>query len=185
MNFTIYTSENAPKRSKPLLKSAEKSNGFLPNILGIMAESPAVLEGYLKLSKIVSKSDFSPQEKELAILAVSEENKCGYCAAVHSTALKEQLNTDGEIVNAVLNGEELADPKLNVLVNYIRKAVKNRGHLEEEDIQEFLNAGYSKQNVLEINLIIALMTLSNYTNHLADTPLDEVYQSEKIEFESS
>ncbi|MDR8390024.1 carboxymuconolactone decarboxylase family protein [Aliifodinibius sp. S!AR15-10] len=185
MNFTIYTTENAPKRSKSLLKSAKKSNGFLPNILGVMAESPAVLEGYLKLSKIVSRSDFSPQEKELAILAVSEENKCEYCTAVHSTALKKQLNADEGIVNAVFKGEELANPKLNILVNYVRKAVRSRGHVQEEDIQEFLKAGYSKQNVLEINLIIALMTISNYTNHLADTPLDEVYKSEKIELESA
>lgn len=183
MDFKIYTTENAPDKSKPLLRGAEKANGFLPNILGVMTESPAVLESYLKLNKILSKSDFSPQERELAILAVSVENQCLYCTAVHSTTLKNQLNSDEEIVNAVRKGEELTDPKLNALVRYARKAVKNRGHLSEEDLNEFLDTGYSKRNMLEINLIIALMTISNYTNHLADTLLDEVFQPEKVEFQ--
>lgn len=41
---------------------------------------------------------------------------------------------------------------------------------------------YTKQNVLEVNLIAALKTISNYTNHIADTPLDEPFQAEKVEF---
>jgi len=60
--------------------------------------------------------------------------------------------------------------------------VTSRGFVDEEDLQAFIDAGYSKQNVLEVNLIIALKTISNYTNHLADTPLDEAFEAEKLEF---
>lgn len=185
MDFTIYNTENAPEDAKPLLKGAKEKFGFIPNLLGEFAEAPAVLEGYLTLDKIIGKTSLSPQEQQLAILAVSVENECHYCSAIHSTILKNQLDTDEAIVNAVRNGDTLPDAKLNALVTYARTVVEKRGHVAEQDIQSFLNAGYTRQNFLEINLITALKTISNYTNHVADTPLDDAFKSEKIEFETA
>jgi len=185
MNFPIHNIDNAPEDAKPLLKAAKENFGFVPNLLGEFAEAPAVLEGYLTLNEIVGKTDFSPVEQQLAILAVSIENKCHYCSAIHSTILKNQLNVDEAIVNAVRNGDPVPDQKLNALVTYVTKAVTSRGFVDEEDLQAFVDAGYSKQNVLEVNLIIALKTISNYTNHLANTSLDEAFEPEKLEFETA
>lgn len=182
MDFTIYTTENAPEESKPLLSAAKENFGFVPNLLGEFAESPAVLEGYLKLNEIVGKTDFTPQEQQLAILAVSIENKCHYCSAIHSTILRNQLNVDDGIVDAVRNGETVPDEKLDALVTYAKKAVEKRGFVDDSDIQTFLDARYSKRQALEINLIIALKIISNYTNHIADTPVDEAFEAEKLEF---
>lgn len=182
MNFTIYDIDNAPEESQPLLKAAKENFGFVPNLLGEFAEAPAVLEGYLTLNEIVGKTNFSPKEQQLAILAVSIENECHYCSAIHSTILRNQIGADDAIVDAVRNGETLPNAKLDVLVSYVRTAVKSRGHVDESDLQAFVDAGYSKQNALEVNLIIALKTISNYTNHLANTPLDEPFQPEKLEF---
>lgn len=182
MDFTIYNTENAPEESKPLLNAAKENFGFVPNLLGEFAEAPAVLEGYLSLNELVGKTDFSPAEQQLAILAVSIENKCHYCSAIHSTILKNQIGVGESIVNAVRNGDPVPDAKLNALVTYVTTAVKSRGFVEESDLQAFLDAGYTKQNALEVNLIIALKTISNYTNHLAKTPLDEPFQPEKLEF---
>lgn len=182
MSFTIYNTANAPDESKPMLNAAKEKFGFLPNLLGEFAESPAVLEGYLKLNEIIGKTDFSIKEQQVAILTVSVENECHYCTAVHSTILRNQINVANEIVDAVRSGGIVPEEKLNALVTYVRKAVKQRGFLKDEDLQAFLNAGYTKKQALEVNLIIALKTISNYTNHLADTPLDEAFESEKVEF---
>ncbi len=182
MDFTIYNTENAPEESQPLLKAAKENFGFVPNLLGEFAEAPAVLEGYLSLNELVGKTDFSPAEQQLAILAVSIENECHYCSAIHSTILKNQIGVDENIVNAVRNGDSVPDAKLNALVTYVKTTVESRGFVDEADVQAFLDAGYSNQNVLEVNLIIALKTISNYTNHLAKTPLDEPFQPEKLEF---
>lgn len=185
MNFPIHNIDNAPENSKPLLKAAKENFGFVPNLLGEFAEAPAVLEGYLTLNEIIGKTDFSPVEQQLAILAVSIENKCHYCSAIHSTILKNQLNVDEKIVNAVRQGDPIPDEKLNGLVIYVTKAVNNRGFVDEADLQAFIDAGYTKKNVLEVNLIIALKTISNYTNHLAGTPLDEAFEAEKLEFQTA
>ena len=39
----------------------------------------------------------------------------------------------------------------------------------------FLNAGYTRTQVLEVVLGVGVKTLSNYTNHIADTPLDAAF----------
>ncbi|MDX1641389.1 MAG: carboxymuconolactone decarboxylase family protein [Balneolaceae bacterium] len=182
MNFTIYNTDNAHGESKPLLKAAKDSFGFVPNLLGEFAEAPAVLEGYLKLNEIVGKTSFSSKEQQLAILAVSIENECHYCSAIHSTILKNQLNADKEIVDAVRNGESVPHEKYNALVTYVRTVVKKRGVIDDSEIESFIDAGYTKQNLLEVNLIAALKTISNYTNHIANTPLDEAFEAEKIKF---
>ncbi len=183
MDFTIYNIHNAPEESKPLLNAAKEKLGFVPNLFGEFAEAPAVLESYLKLDEIVGKTSFSTKEQQLAILAVSLENGCNYCSAIHSTVLKNQLNVREEIVNAVREGETLPDGRLNALVNYARTVVEKRGHVSEADLQAFIDAGYTKRNVLEINTIVALKTISNYTNHIANTPLDEAFQDEQIELQ--
>lgn len=182
MNFTIYNTDNAPEESKTLLNAAKENFGFVPNLLGEFAEAPAVLEGYLKLNEIVGKTSFSAKEQQLAILTVSIENECHYCSAIHSTILKNQLNVDEEIVDAVRNGEPVPNEKYNALVSYVQTVVNKHGFVDDSEIESFINAGYSKQNVLEVNLIAALKTISNYTNHIADTPLDEAFEAEKIEF---
>ncbi len=182
MEFKIYSSDNAPEDSQPFLNAANEKFGFVPNLLGEFAESPAVLEGYLKLDEIVGKTEFTPVEQQIAILAVSIENECHYCSAVHSTILKNQLEVGAEIVESVRKGGPVADKKLNALVNYVRATVKQRGNQDDATVQKFLDAGFSKRQALEVNLIIALKTISNYTNHLADTPLDEAFKPEKLEF---
>lgn len=182
MNFTIYNTDNAPEESKPLLNATKENFGFVPNLLGEFAEAPAVLEVYLKLNEIVGKTTFSAQEQQLAILSVSIENECHYCSAIHSTILKNQLNVDEQIVNAVRNGESVPHEKYNALVNYVRSVVRKRGFVDDSKIESFIDAGYTKQNVLEVNLIAALKTISNYTNHIANTPLDEAFEAEKVEF---
>ncbi|MDR8389720.1 carboxymuconolactone decarboxylase family protein [Aliifodinibius sp. S!AR15-10] len=182
MDLTIYNPDNAPEESQPLLTSVKENYGFVPNLYGELAESPAALEGYIKLNEILGKTSFNPVEQQLAVLAVSIENECHYCAAAHSTVLKKKLNVDEAIVDAVRNDNEVPDEKLDALVTYIQKTVQTRGFVEDHDLKSFLDAGYTKQHVLEVNLVISLKTISNYTNHLAETPVDEAFESEKLEF---
>lgn len=58
-----------------------------------------------------------------------------------------------------------------------------RGWGSEEELNNFISAGYSKKQILELILMIAQKTISNYVNHIADTPLDEIskpYEWKKI-----
>jgi hypothetical protein len=69
--FGVHTKQTAPEQSVKLLEQAESAFGFVPNLLGVFAESPAVLKAYLQLGQIFDGSSFSPVERQVAILAVS------------------------------------------------------------------------------------------------------------------
>jgi uncharacterized peroxidase-related enzyme len=178
--FKIHTTETAPENSKELLEGAQKQLGFIPNLYGIMAEAPAALKAYNGLSQNFDTSSFNTTEKQIVLLATSYVNKCHYCMAVHSTVAQMQ-KLDGNIIEALRTGEAIADSKLEALRNFTQSVVEKRGWIEEQDVEAFINAGYSKAQLLEIIVGVAQKTLSNYINHVVQTPLDEAFQPNKWE----
>jgi len=65
-----------------------------------------------------------------------------------------------------------------LLSTFTKVIVKTRGQPNETDITDFLGAGYVKEQILEIVFFVAFKTLTNYTNHIADTPVDKEFQNE-------
>lgn len=176
VNFTVHTNESAPEASKPLLEAAQKAFGFVPNLQRVFAESPALLEGYMTLWSIFEKSSLSPAEQQVVYLASNYENECTYCMAGH-TGLAKLAGLSEDAVEALREGEVIDDPKLQALRSFTAKVVVNRGWVNEADIATFVNAGYTQQAVLDVILGVAVKTMSNYTNHVADTPLDDVMKA--------
>ncbi len=170
--FNIYDETNAPEKSRPFLAKSKAAYGSVPNVLGELAESPAALEGYMTLSEIFIKSSLDPAEKHLVLLTASVENECKYCVAAH-TGLAKGAGLPGHAIMAVRDDEEIEDDdRLEALREFTRKIVVERGAVGKKDVEAFLKAGYTKANVLEVILGVALKTLSNYTNHIAETPVD-------------
>ncbi|MFO7764755.1 MAG: carboxymuconolactone decarboxylase family protein [Wenzhouxiangellaceae bacterium] len=175
MNLEVLNKNNAPQDARDLLEKAEKNYGFIPNILGVMANSPALLEAYMSLSQIFEKTSFSAAEKQTVLLAVSTENDCGYCKSAH-TAIAKMQNVDEAVLNAIASGDKLPDAKLDVLFNFTRTMVEKRGLPSDADLQAFFDAGYSEAQVQDVIVGIGMKTMSNYNNHIAETPVDEQFK---------
>ena len=174
MNFTIHTLDTAPEAAKGDLRMAERSFGFIPNLLGVMAEAPITLRAYLDLTDLLGKSSFTPIEQQVMMIAGSVSNECGYCVAAHST-VGTMVKMPPSVLEALRKGSVVEDPKLEALRSFTADLVNKRGHVSDQRVREFLEAGYTRQNVLEVIFAIAMKTLSNYTNHLADTPVDKAF----------
>ena len=170
--FTIHAADTAPEGSRELLANAQAKFGFLPTILGAMAESPTTLEGYLTLSGIFEKSDLSAVERQLVLLAISRENDCHFCVAAHSGGSK-RAGLDGDAIEAAREGEPLADAKLNALRDFAIAMTISRGQIDAATLQAFLDAGYTKQNAFEVILAISVKVMTNYVDALAEVPLNE------------
>ena len=175
MNLEVLDKSDAPQASRDLLEKAEKNYGFIPNILGVMANSPALLEAYMSLSQIFEKTDFSAAEKQTVLLAVSTENECDYCKSAH-TAIGKMQGVDDAVLKAIASGDKLPDDKLDVLFNFTRTMVEKRGHPSADDLQTFFDAGYSEAQVQDVIVGIGMKTMSNYNNHIAETPVDEQFK---------
>ena len=174
--LSIHTPETAPEASKPFLEASKKRFGFSPNILGALAESPAALEGYISLATLFSGTSFTATERQIVSIAASAKNGCAYCVAAHSTmAAGDKVAED--VIAALRDGEPIADARLEALRRFTEILVEKRGWAGDQEVQAFINAGYSRQQVIEVLLGITQKTLSNYINHLADTPLDDAFAS--------
>ncbi len=172
--FPVHTADTAPADAKTALKQVNEAFGFIPNVMGVMAASPALLKGYLSLTSLFDQTSFSPTERQVVILSISHENGCHYCMAAH-TVVAEMSGVPSEVVEALRNDTLIADTKLEALRRFTRALVRSRGWPTAAEAQAFLDAGYSETNILEVVLGVGMKTLSNYTNHLAQTDLDEAF----------
>lgn len=178
--FQVHTKESAPAASVPFLEAAEKKFGFVPNLIGELAESPVTVEAYLTLAGIYAKSSFTPAEQQVVSLTANFENECHYCMAAHSAGAKMAKLSDAAI-DALRTGSTIPDTKLEALRVFARKVVVQRGWVDPSDIEAFLGAGYTKAQVLEVVTGVAVKTISNYVNHIAETPLDDKFAPLKWE----
>ena len=173
-DFTVHNLETAPAESTALLEKGQKAMGFIPNLYAVMAESPALLEAYQALSGIFGKTSFSETERQVILMTNNRLNGCEYCMAAH-TAISKMSKVPDNVIDALREGRPLEDQKLEALRVFAEKLNLSRGWPEEGDVQDFLNAGYNQQNILEVVLGTGLKVLSNYTNHVTNTPLDDAF----------
>jgi uncharacterized peroxidase-related enzyme len=170
-NFVLYSIENAPAASASILTAVQNAWGFVPNLHKVMAASPAAIEAYSSLWTLAERTSFSAVERNIAYLAIIYENECDYCMAGH-TNLSKMAGVDAEHITAIREGKVIADTKLEALRQFAALITKNRGFVTEQQVEAFKAAGYSNESVLDLLVLAATKLLSNYTNHLARTPLD-------------
>ena len=181
--FKLHTIETAPEGSKETLNNALKQNGFIPNLYAIMAESPEVLKAYRQMADLFDATSLSPVEKNIVWLTVSYNNSCHYCMAIHSMVGKMYKLPD-EMIEALRTNQPLKDAKLETFRQFTALLVEKRGWVSDEEIANFLAAGYTQKIVLELVVGIGQKTISNYVNHITHTPLDKVIEDFKWESNS-
>ena len=125
-HFPVHTLDSAPEQSKDLLLKTASNYGFLPNLISVMATSPALTEAYLTVADIFSKSSLSPSEQQIVLLTVSYYQQCTYCVAAH-TAIADMHNVNSEFVLAIRDAKPLSDKKLLVLREFTNLLIDSRG----------------------------------------------------------
>lgn len=174
--FITHTLESAPDASKSFLLSAKQAYGFLPNLLGGMAESPALLESYLSVAGIFNKTSLSESERQIILMTSNRINGCTYCMAAHTT-ISQGAKVPVGVIAALRNNTAIADNQLEALRQFTIKLVESRGRPTDSDLQALFVAGYTRKTVMEVIVGTALKVMSNYFNHIAHTPVDEVFQA--------
>lgn len=170
-SFTLHTPETAPDAAGAQLAGIEKAWKFIPNLHRTLAESPELLAGYDTLFGLVGKTTLTPAEQQIAFLAVNYENECEYCMAGHSV-LAAGAKVPGDVIAALRENAQVEDARIEALRRFVQDVVRSRGKVGDAAVDAFLAAGFTRRNVLEVVLVVATKTISNYTNHLTHTPND-------------
>lgn len=179
MKFELHTIETAPDAVKPELEAAQKAYGSIPNLYRGFATNPATLKIYLGFNEALKEHGcLSPVEQQVVYITASSENSCTYCVGAHSV-LADMAKMPEQTLTELRKQEALSEQKLNALRNLTLSVMEHRGWVPEEDIMDFQAVGYDQCHLLEVLTILAQKTLSNYYNHIAHTPLDEMFISQE------
>ncbi|MGO4911927.1 carboxymuconolactone decarboxylase family protein [Leeuwenhoekiella sp. W20_SRS_FM14] len=171
----IHDLETAPEASKPFLEQSQKTNGMIPGLHGVLAGAPGLLEGYQNLHKLFMDSSFDKDELTVVWQTINVEHECHYCVPAH-TAIANMMKVDNSITESLRNETPLENSKLEALRTFTLSMVRNRGNVSQQDLQAFYDAGYGERQVLEVILGLSQKVISNYTNHIANTPIDAPFE---------
>jgi AhpD family alkylhydroperoxidase len=102
-NFPVYTIESAPERSKPALQQLQSAFGMIPNIAGVMATSPVLINSLVGLFGNVHGGSFTEAQVQVVLLTDAVTNACAWAVAFH-TALALKEGVDVADVEAIRDG---------------------------------------------------------------------------------
>ncbi|MCG2462675.1 carboxymuconolactone decarboxylase family protein [Flavobacteriaceae bacterium F89] len=182
ISLSPVTLENADDQQRTILEKAKKANGMIPNMYKNMVNLPGLQNtydtGYHQFRK---DSGFTPGEQEVVLLTISIANSCEYCTAAHSYLAENVSKTPKDVIEAIRRGDKIEDDKFRALHEFTKIMNESRGNPTPEQAKKFLDAGYSEKQILAIILAQAVKTISNYSNHIFHTEIDEAFAGSKLE----
>jgi uncharacterized peroxidase-related enzyme len=169
--LSIPTVDTAPEASKPLLAAVKQQLGVVPNLMKLVGNSPAALEGYLSLNGALAKGKLDVKLRERLALAVAEFNGCDYCLSAHdylgkNVAKLSQSDIDGA------RDFHAEDSHAQAALHFAKRVVESRGKVADADLSALRAAGFDEASVVEIVVTVALNVLTNYVNNVAQTDID-------------
>jgi len=169
-NLDKLTYEEAETEAQKIFNALKKKIGKVPNLYATVANSPVALAAVLSYAEKLNSGEFNPKEVEAIALAVSQENECHYCLSAH-TAIGNMLGYTVEETIGLRNGN-IEDTKLQALVKLTQKIVETKGWPQQQLVDDFFVAGYSKAALVELIGFVSLNIFNNYLNHIAETEVD-------------
>ena len=173
-NYPVHTIASAPEKSKPALEQLQKVFGILPNLPAVIANSPKLVNALVGLFAQVHSPGLSEAENQIVLLTDAVTNSSAYAVAFHTT-LALQQGIDSEETSAIREGHLPRDKRFAALSNLAKTLIEKRGHLSEQELDSFIAAGFTKEQVLEVIAIVAASTITNYTGTIANPPLEDAF----------
>jgi uncharacterized peroxidase-related enzyme len=163
-------SSNFDPKVAATLNQVKASLGMIPNLFATLAHSSAALDGYLSLSKVLSRGRLTAGQREILALTVAQENECRYCLSAHTVLAKAAGVSDAEVLKARGGGGE--DSFEHSLASFAKAIVRQRGHVSDGDIESARNAGMDDGLMMEVLAHVVVNTFTNYVNEVSDTEID-------------
>lgn len=168
-DFTVPTHGDVSPRNRAIFEQLEHSLGFVPNLYALYAHSETALGDYLALQN--RTSSLRALEREAINLVVSQVNGCRYCQSAHTVLGSLNGLTDEQIVD-IRSGSAAFDPKLDALVALAGAVAETRGRPDSALLDAFFDAGYTKEQLIDVLIVIGDKTISNYLHNITQIPID-------------
>lgn len=162
--------ESATGKAKELLSAIQKKMGKVPNILKVMANSPAALEAYFSFSGAMASGILPATLREQIALIVADTNNCNYCLAAHGLMAQKAGLSEIDIQNSCKGIS--SDKKTEAILQFTRLIVEKRAEVKDEDVAKLRKVGLSDAEIVEIIALVSVNIFTNYFNHIVNTDID-------------
>lgn len=151
--------------AKQLLDGVRKSFGMTPNMMKVMASSPAALGGYLNFSAALAGGVLDAKFREQIALAVAQANDSEYSLYHHAALAKSAGMSEEEIESSRRSRSE--DAKRDAGLKFVLQLVVFRGKVDEKTMRRVRAAGYTDAEIIEVVANVGLEIFADYFNHVA------------------
>lgn len=161
---------NANAKSQQLLESFQQRRGRIPNMVRVMAHSPAILQAYLDFNHAFEQTRMTPKLRALIAVSLAQLMGCEYVLSI-AAALGTREGITVEEFEAARKGES-QDPKIAAALGFARHVIQQQGKASAEETNRLRKAGYDEEEIVEIIGAIVLMVFRNYFNLIVQTEVD-------------
>ncbi len=161
---------NAPSPVSETFAAVKAKIGMVPNLYRVLGQSPAALNAYLSMGAALETASLELPLREKLALAISQKNGCAYCLSAHSVIAK-MAGVPAEAIRDARAGRATAGREA-AAVALAMSLVEKRGWIDDAELAGYRAQGLTDGEILEVVALVAQTTFSNYTNHLAHTPID-------------
>ena len=175
LTYQIHTIASAPEKSRPVLEQLQQVFGVIPNLAAAISNSPKLLTAFAAVFQQVHSSSLTEQEIQIVLLTDAVTNSCAYAVAFH-TALALKAGVGSEETDAIRARLVPGDRRFAALSTLARPLIEKRGRLGDQELDAFLAAGFTREQILEVIAVVAVSTITNYAGTIANPPLEDQFQ---------
>ena len=174
--LTVHTADSAPEGSRGFIDTVITNNGFLPNLIGVLANAPTAVETYFTVGEINGRTSLTLAEREVVQITAASVHGCEFCVSGHSAIALKKAGFDRATVVALQQRGITGIARYDALVAFTRAVIVSRGNVGNGELKAFLDAGFTQAQALEVVLGISLATLCNFANNLAASEINPQLQ---------
>jgi uncharacterized peroxidase-related enzyme len=167
--INVPTRDDVSAQNQAIFDQLKGQLGMVPNLYATLAHSQNALGNYLAFQN--AKSSITGKAREVVNLVVSQVNGCDYCLAAH-TVIGGMVGFSAQQILEIRSGRASFDAKLDALAKLVKDIAERRGHADQDRVEAFFAAGWTKENLVDAIVIIGDKTVTNYLHATTKVPVD-------------
>ena len=160
----------ATGKTKELLDFVQQRTGRIPNMVRLMANSPAALGAYLALASAFRDGVLSAEQRDLIAVAVAEASGCDYTLSAVCALARSGGRAESDIVAA--RRAEARDPKTAAALRFAVRVLEKKGHVADADVAVLRAMDFADGEVAEIVAVVVLNLYRSYFNLVTRADVD-------------
>ncbi|CAM3669582.1 hypothetical protein VA7868_00204 [Vibrio aerogenes CECT 7868] len=169
-----HTMDTAPEQSRKLLQCSLDTFGFIVNQSAYMSESPELLDAYQYVHQLFSGCTLAEEDRTVIWITMGQTFQCTYTVHVHQY-IAVQRGVSPELLRQLDETPEQLPARLAALREFTQVVCLARGNIPHQAALKFLQAGYTRRNMLEIFLALSQKLYGALVNSLAQTPTEALF----------